>query len=138
MDRADAGALRARATRKRRGDSDAVHRAAIRAKALDTLRGMLPAATQSNVGIYGTGQAFEALLLRMRAQSARRGPRSARDQMLAELRKVIPAFLVARRSARARRPLERVPAPTRDATTAALAAALARRQRRRSRATRSR
>ena len=48
-------------------DSDAVHRAAIRAKALDTLRGMLPAATQSNVGIFGTGQAFEALLLRMRA-----------------------------------------------------------------------
>ena len=42
-------------------DSDAVHRAAIRAKALDTLRGMLPAATQSNVGIYGTGQAYEAL-----------------------------------------------------------------------------
>ena len=44
-----------------------VYRAAIRAKALDTLRGLLPAATQSNVGIYGTGQAYEALLLRMRA-----------------------------------------------------------------------
>ena len=52
---------------KSAGDSEGVHRAAIRAKALDTLRGMLPAATQSNVGIYGTGQAFEALLLRMRA-----------------------------------------------------------------------
>ena len=48
-------------------DSDAVHRSAIRAKALDTLRGLLPAATQSNLGIYGTGQAFEALLLRLRA-----------------------------------------------------------------------
>ncbi len=48
-------------------DSEGVHRAAIRAKALDTLRGMLPAATQSNVGIYGTGQAYESLLLRMRA-----------------------------------------------------------------------
>ena len=48
----DAGALRA-APSQERGDSDAVHRAAIRAKALDTLRGMLPAATQSNVGIYG-------------------------------------------------------------------------------------
>ena len=48
-------------------DSDGVHRAAIRAKALDTLRGMLPAATQSNVGIYGTGQSYEQLLLRMRA-----------------------------------------------------------------------
>jgi thymidylate synthase ThyX len=75
------------------GDSDAVHRAAIRAKALDTLRGMLPAATQSNVGIYGTGQAFEALLLRMRAHPLAE-VRTCADQMLAELRKIIPAFLM--------------------------------------------
>ncbi len=73
-------------------DSDAVHRAAIRAKALDTLRGMLPAATQSNVGIYGTGQAFETLLLRMRTHPLAE-VRACADQMLAELRKVIPAFL---------------------------------------------
>jgi thymidylate synthase ThyX len=74
------------------GDSDAVHRAAIRAKALDTLRGMLPAATQSNVGIYGTGQAFESLLLRMRA-SPLAEVRACAGEMLVELRKVIPAFL---------------------------------------------
>jgi thymidylate synthase ThyX len=74
-------------------DSDAVHRAAIRAKALDTLRGMLPAATQSNLGIHGTGQAFEALLLRMRANPLAEVQHCAAG-MLAELRKVIPAFLV--------------------------------------------
>ena len=74
------------------GDSDGVHRAAIRAKALDTLRGMLPAATQSNVGLYGTGQAFEALLLRMRAHPLTEA-RDCAGQMLDELRKVIPAFL---------------------------------------------
>jgi thymidylate synthase ThyX len=74
------------------GDSDGVHRAAIRAKALDTLRGMLPAATQSNVGIYGTGQAFESLLLRMRASPLAEA-RACADDMLVELRKVIPAFL---------------------------------------------
>src|SRR4051812_35124151 len=74
-------------------DSDAVHRAAIRAKALDTLRGMLPAATQSNVGIYGTGQAYETLLLRMRAHPLTE-VREAADAMLTELRKVIPAFLL--------------------------------------------
>ena len=74
-------------------DSDAVHRAATRAKALDTLRGMLPAATQSNVGIYGTGQAFEGLLLRMRAHPLDE-VRQCAEQMLNELRKVIPAFLV--------------------------------------------
>jgi thymidylate synthase ThyX len=78
---------------KSSSDSDAVHRSAIRAKALDTLRGMLPAATQSNVGIYGTGQAFEALLLRMRANPLAE-VRDCAGQMLTELRKVIPAFLV--------------------------------------------
>lgn len=73
-------------------DSEAVHRSAVRAKALDTLRGMLPAATQSNVGIYGSGQAFEALLLRMRAHPLEE-VRTCADQMLTELRQVIPAFL---------------------------------------------
>jgi len=56
------------------------------------LRGMLPAATQSNLGIYGTGQAFEALLLRMRA-SPLEEVRDCASDMLTELRKVIPAFL---------------------------------------------
>jgi thymidylate synthase ThyX len=74
------------------GDSDAVHRSAVRAKALDTLRGMLPAATQSNVGIFGSGQAFESLLLRMRANPLSE-VRACADEMLFELRKVIPAFL---------------------------------------------
>jgi thymidylate synthase ThyX len=73
-------------------DSEAVHRAAIRAKALDTLRGLLPAATQSNVGLYGSGQAFEALLLRMRAHPLLE-IRECADDMLRELRTVIPAFL---------------------------------------------
>jgi len=73
-------------------DSEGVHRAAIRAKALDTLRGMLPAATQSNVGMYGTGQAYESLLLRMRADPLTE-VRDCADRMLIELRKIIPAFL---------------------------------------------
>jgi thymidylate synthase ThyX len=73
-------------------DSDAVYRSVIRAKALDTLRGLLPAATTSNVGLYGTGQAFEALLLRMIAHPLDEVRACAAD-MLTELRKVIPAFL---------------------------------------------
>jgi thymidylate synthase ThyX len=75
------------------GDSEALHRSVTRAKALDTLRGMLPAATQSNVGMYGTGQAYEALLLRMRAHPLAEA-RAAAEAMLHELRKVIPAFLI--------------------------------------------
>jgi thymidylate synthase ThyX len=77
---------------KQPSDSDAVYRSAIRAKALDTLRGLLPAATQSNVGIFGTGQAYEALILRMRAHALIE-VREAADAILAELRQVIPAFL---------------------------------------------
>src|SRR5215510_7029735 len=73
-------------------ESESVYRMTIRAKALDTLRGMLPAATTSNVGIYGTGQAYEQLLLRMRAHPLRE-VRDCADRMLVELRKVIPAFL---------------------------------------------
>lgn len=75
-----------------KGDSDFVFRQATRAKALDAVRGALPAASLSNVGIYGTGQAFEALLLRMRAHPLPEA-RHYGDLMLGELRKVIPSFL---------------------------------------------
>ena len=73
-------------------DSDFVHRQAIKAKALDALRGLLPAASLSNVGIYGTGQSYEMLLLRMRSHPLAEARRYA-DMMLDELRKVIPSFL---------------------------------------------
>jgi thymidylate synthase ThyX len=73
-------------------DSDLVYRSTIRAKACDALRGLLPAATRTHVGIYGTGQAYEQLLLRMRANPLLE-VRAYADLMLSELRKVIPAFL---------------------------------------------
>src|SRR5436305_13353723 len=73
-------------------DSDGVYKSVIRAKALDTLRGLLPAATTSNVGLFGTGQAFEALLLRMFAHPLEE-VRGCAQQMLTELRHVMPAFL---------------------------------------------
>jgi thymidylate synthase ThyX len=73
-------------------DSDFVYRQAIRAKAFDAVRGVLPAASISNVGIYGTGQGYEALLLRMRAHPLPEA-RAYADLMLGELRKVIPSFL---------------------------------------------
>lgn len=73
-------------------DSDFVYRQAIRAKAFDATRGILPAASLSNVGIYASGQAFEALLLRMRSHPLPEARHYA-DLMLVELRKVIPSFL---------------------------------------------
>ncbi len=78
---------------KAASDSDAVYRSAIRAKALDTLRGLLPAATQSNVGIYGTGQALRSAAAAHARASARRSARTPPTRCSTELRKVIPAFL---------------------------------------------
>jgi thymidylate synthase ThyX len=77
---------------KEAGDSDFVYRQSIRAKAFDALRGLLPAASLSNVGIYGTGQGYEQLLLRMRASPLTEA-RAYAAMMLEELRKVIPSFL---------------------------------------------
>ena len=53
---------------------------------------VLPAASISNVGMYGTGQAYEALLIRMRAHPLPEARKYA-ALMLDELRKVIPSFL---------------------------------------------
>ena len=74
---------------KEPGDSDFVYKQTIKAKACDAVRGILPAATLSNVGIYGTGQGYEALLLRMRAHPLPEA-RAYAAMMLEELRKVDP------------------------------------------------
>jgi len=46
-----------------------IYNATIKAKALDTLRGILPASTHTNVGITGNGRAFEYLLTILYASS---------------------------------------------------------------------
>ena len=53
---------------------------------------MLPAAATSNLGIYASGQAYEALLIRMRAHPLPEA-RMYADLMLTELRKVIPSWV---------------------------------------------
>ncbi len=77
---------------KASGDSDFVWRQSVRAKAFDALRGMLPAGATSNLGIYASGQAYESLLIRMRAHPLPEA-RSYAELMLAELRKVIPSWV---------------------------------------------
>lgn len=72
--------------------TDIAHGRAIKAKAYDAARGLLPTAAVSNVGIFGSGQAFEALLLRLRVNPLPEARRYG-DMMLTELRKVIPSFL---------------------------------------------
>ena len=84
------------------GDSDFVHRQAVRAKALDGLRGLLPAASLSNVGIYGSGQSYESLLLEDALASAGRGAllRGPHADRAAQGHPVVPP---ARRRLRTRR-----------------------------------
>ncbi len=74
------------------GDSNFIWRASIRAKACDAARGLLPASTTSNMGIYATGQAYEMMIIRMNAHPLQE-VRDCAAMMLTELRKVIPSFL---------------------------------------------
>ncbi len=67
-------------------------RSSIRAKALDLLRGLLPAATLSHVGIFASGQAYEQLLLRLLASPLPEA-RNYGELILVELKKVIPSFV---------------------------------------------
>jgi thymidylate synthase ThyX len=67
-------------------------RRSIRAKALDLLRGLLPAATLSHVGIYATGQAYEQLLLRLMASPLPEA-REFGGMILRELQQVMPSFV---------------------------------------------
>jgi thymidylate synthase ThyX len=64
----------------------------IRAKALDLLRGLLPAATLSHVGMFASGQAYEQLLLRMLASPLPEARQFA-GMILDELKKVMPSFV---------------------------------------------
>jgi len=82
----------ARENPRRGGVSELAHRQAVRARCLDALRGLLPAGSLSNVGIFGSGQSYEQLLLRMLAHPLPESRRYA-DLILVELRKVIPSFL---------------------------------------------
>lgn len=77
-----------------RGDDqpEGAWRGSIRAKALDLLRGLLPASTLSHVGIFASGQAYEQLLLRL-AASPLPEARTYGELLLKELQDVIPSFV---------------------------------------------
>ena len=82
------------ATRWPRGDDEpeGPWQRSIRAKALDLLRGLLPAATLSHVGIYASGQAYEQMIMRLLASPLP----EARDyggMILRELQQVMPSFV---------------------------------------------
>ncbi|MEA2363462.1 MAG: hypothetical protein QOD71_2607 [Thermoleophilaceae bacterium] len=74
------------------GEPEAAHQRALRAKALDLLRGLLPAASLSHVGIFASGQAYEQLLLRLYSSPLPEA-RDYADMILSELKAVMPSFV---------------------------------------------
>jgi thymidylate synthase ThyX len=79
-------------TPKEEATSERAYASATRAKTLDLLRGLLPMATLTNVGLFGNGRAFEYLLVKLAAS-----PHSEVQELgLAiqqELDQMIPSFV---------------------------------------------
>jgi thymidylate synthase ThyX len=69
-----------------------IYNITIKAKALDLLRGLLPASTMTNVGITGNGRAFEYLLTLMYGSKLKE-IRSIANQLFNELNSIIPSFV---------------------------------------------
>jgi thymidylate synthase ThyX len=74
------------------GESERAWKTATRARALDLLRGLLPAATHTNLGLYGNGRAFEYLLTKLAASDLPEC-RGLAGELHGELAQVIPAFV---------------------------------------------
>jgi thymidylate synthase ThyX len=74
------------------GESEAVRRRAVKAKALDLLRGLLPAASLSHMGIYASGQAYEQLILHLLAHPLPEA-RICGERMLEAVKAVMPSFV---------------------------------------------
>jgi thymidylate synthase ThyX len=72
--------------------AETAYRATVRAHACDVLRGYLPAATLTNVGMFGVGQAFEYLLTRLYSHELSEA-RDLAAAMHAELNQLIPSFV---------------------------------------------
>ncbi|HXG53551.1 MAG TPA: FAD-dependent thymidylate synthase [candidate division Zixibacteria bacterium] len=68
------------------------YRATVRAHACDVLRSYLPAATLTNVGLFGVGQAFEYLLTKLYSHDLSEA-RELAVAMHGELNQLIPSFV---------------------------------------------
>jgi thymidylate synthase ThyX len=73
-------------------EAPAAHARAVKAKALDLLRGLLPASSLSHMGIFASGQTYEQLVLHLLAHPLPEA-RTYGRMILDELQQVIPSFL---------------------------------------------
>jgi thymidylate synthase ThyX len=74
------------------GESPAAHARAVKAKALDLLRGLLPAASLSHMGIFATGQTYEQLVLHLLAHPLPEAQAYGR-MILEAVQAVMPSFV---------------------------------------------
>ncbi len=74
------------------GETDRAWKTATRAKALDLMRGLLPAGTLTNLGLFGNGRAFEYLVTKMAAHELPECQNLA-TELHRELTLVIPSFV---------------------------------------------
>jgi thymidylate synthase ThyX len=74
------------------GEPAAPHARAIRAKALDLLRGLLPAGSLSHVGVYASGQTWERMILHLRAHPLPEA-RECGELVLDAMRVAAPSFV---------------------------------------------
>jgi thymidylate synthase ThyX len=74
------------------GDDSPARRRAIQAKALDLLRGLLPAASLSHMGIYASGQTYEQLILHLLAHPLPEARRNG-QLILEAVQAVMPSFV---------------------------------------------
>ena len=74
------------------GESPKAHERAIRAKALDLLRGLLPASSLSHMGIFATGQTYEQLILHLLAHPLPEARHYGR-LILRAVQDVMPSFV---------------------------------------------
>lgn len=72
--------------------SKVAYGAALRAKVLDCLRGLLPACSLTNMGVYGNGRFFEQLIQRLNCHNLAEAQDIGRKSFQ-ELSKVIPSFV---------------------------------------------
>lgn len=72
--------------------SKVAYTAALRAKVLDCLRGLLPASALTNMGMYGNGRFFEALIQKLNCHNLAEMQDIGRKSFQ-ELSKVIPSFI---------------------------------------------
>jgi thymidylate synthase ThyX len=72
--------------------AETAYRATVRAHACDVLRSYLPAATLTNVGLFGVGQAFEYLLTKLHSHELSE-TRDLAGAMHGELNQLIPSFV---------------------------------------------